>query len=89
MRGEPFILPDSKPLFSQPRDKEGKRRPGTQITVPPGYTASEAAFTKSTTLETEGFKDSEELGGRDQSRGNTWSRSAPDWETQPHRVSEL
>lgn len=89
MRGQPFILPDSKPLFPQPRDKEGKIRPGTQIIVPLGDTTSKAAFTKSTTLETEGKEDSEEWGGRDQSRGTTWSRSAPEWETQPHRESEL
>lgn len=49
-----------------PRDMEGKTWPGTQIIVPLGSATSEA-FTKGTTLETEGEKDSEKLGGRDQS----------------------
>lgn len=66
MRGQPFIHPDSKPLFSQPRGKEGKTWPGTQILVPLGSATSEA-FTKGTTLEKEGEKNSEKLGGRDQS----------------------
>lgn len=89
MRSQPFIFLDSESLFPQPSDKEGKIQPGTHIIVPPGDTTSEAAFTKSTTRETEGEEDSEELGGRYQSQGNTWSRSAPEWEMQPHRASEL
>lgn len=46
-----------------------------------GRTTSQAALIKSSTLEAEGERDNEELGGRDQSLGNKWPQSAPEWET--------